>query len=322
MSLRSILNPGVYHGLNKKPPFFEGWYYKLISADERHKVAIIPGVILGQDAHAFLQVLDGVDGSTAYIKFPIQVFRADDRHFAIEIGENQFNDRQLSLNLNNPQCQLAGEIQLGRLQPWPVTWFSPGVMGWYAWVPRMECYHGVLSFSHALQGTLTLNGKVMDFSGGRGYIEKDWGQSFPAAWVWCQSNHFANDTACLTASVAVIPWTRQAFRGFIVGLWLDGKLHRFATYNGATIESLQIFDDHVDWVLRNRHSRLFLKACRVQGGLLRGPTRLDMGQRVLETLNATVHVRLVTLQGKQLFAEVGNHTGLEVMGDLPRLLQE
>jgi hypothetical protein len=40
-------------------------------------------------------------------------------------------------------------------------------MGWYAWVPRMECYHGVLSFSHPLQGTLTLNGKVMDFSGRR-----------------------------------------------------------------------------------------------------------------------------------------------------------
>jgi hypothetical protein len=47
MSLRSTLNPGVYHGLNKKPPFFEGWYYKLVSADERDKVAIIPGVILG-----------------------------------------------------------------------------------------------------------------------------------------------------------------------------------------------------------------------------------------------------------------------------------
>jgi len=127
--------------------------------------------------------------------------------------------------------------------------------------------------------------------------------------------------ACITASAAIIPWTGHAFRGFIVGLWLNGKLHRFATYNGARIESLQIFDDHVDWVLRNRQSRLFLKATRVQGGLLRGPTRLDMGQRVLETLNATVQVRLKTLQGKVLFDASGAHTGLEVMGDLSRLLQ-
>ena len=178
MSLRAILSPGVYHGLNKKPPFFEGWYYKLVSADEKSKVAIIPGVILGQDAHAFVQVLDGVDGTTAYLRFPVADFLADDQHFAIEIAENRFDDSQLHLALDRPECQLSGEIQLGSLNPWPVTLLSPGVMGWYAWVPQMECYHGVLSFSHALQGTLTLNEKTMDFSGGRGYIEKDWGQSF------------------------------------------------------------------------------------------------------------------------------------------------
>jgi len=62
-------------------------------------------------------------------------------------------------------------------------------MGWYTWVPRMDCYHGLFSFSDSLQGTLTLKGKVMDFFGGRGYIEKDWGQSFPAAWVWLQNNY-------------------------------------------------------------------------------------------------------------------------------------
>jgi tocopherol cyclase len=321
MSIRSTLNPGGYHGLNEQPPFFEGWYFKLVSEDERHKVAIIPGVILGKDGHSFIQVLDGLNGTTAYLKFPIQNFHADERKLSIEIGENRFDETHLFLALNHPQCQLAGEIQLGPLCPWPVTWLSPGIMGWYAWVPRMECYHGVLSFSHSLQGSLTLNGKKMNFDGGRGYIEKDWGQSFPAAWVWCQSNHFNNKSVCLTASVAIIPWLGNSFRGFIVGLLLNGKLHRFATYNGARIESLEIFDNHVDWVLRNRQTRLFLKASRVQGGLLLGPTRLDMGQRVLETLNATVHVRLETLQGKVLFDEIGSHTGLEVIGDLPRLQQ-
>ncbi len=322
MSLRSTLNPGVYHGFNKKPPFFEGWYYKLVSADEKHKLAIIPGVILGQDKHAFIQVLDGVEGTTAYTKFPLAEFRAEERRFAIQIGENRFDESHVSLALDSPECQLTGEIHLGTLNPWPVTWLSPGIMGWFAWVPRMECYHGVLSFSHSLQGTLTLNGKMMDFSGGQGYIEKDWGQAFPSAWVWLQSNHFAGASACITASVAVIPWIGHAFRGFIVGFWLNGTLHRFATYSGAKIESLQIFDDHVDWVLRNRTQRLHLTAFRAQGGLLRGPTHLDMGQRVMETLNATVRVRLETLKGELLFEGIGNHTGLEVVGDLPRLLSD
>jgi tocopherol cyclase len=321
MSLRATLTPGMYHGFGRKPPFFEGWYYKLVSADERSKVAIIPGVILGRDAHAFVQVLDGVDGTTAYHTFPVQDFRADSRRFTFEIEENCFDGSRLSLAVERPEGQLTGEIRLGPLKPWPVTWLSPGIMGWYAWVPLMECYHGVLSFDHFLQGTLTLNGKRMDFTGGRGYMEKDWGQAFPAAWVWFQSNHFGGVSACITASVAIIPWVGRAFRGFIVGLWLDGKLYRFATYSGARIESLQILDDRVDWVMRERRYRLFLTASRVQGGLLRGPTRLDMGQRVLETLNATVQVRLETRQGALLFEGVGEHAGLEVMGDLPRLLR-
>ncbi|HSN94632.1 MAG TPA: hypothetical protein VLR89_06175 [Anaerolineaceae bacterium] len=54
MSIHGILNPGLYHGFNKKPPFFEGWYFKMISADERHKIAIIPGIFLGQNAHSFV----------------------------------------------------------------------------------------------------------------------------------------------------------------------------------------------------------------------------------------------------------------------------
>jgi tocopherol cyclase len=320
MSLKTTLTPAMYHGANKKPPFFEGWYYKLVSADEREKIAVIPGVILGADAHAFIQVLDGVNGVTAYHTFPMPQFRADPSRYALEIGPNRFDSTRLALAVDRPEGRLSGEVALGPLNPWPITLFSPGIMGWYAWVPRMECYHGVLSFDHPLQGALTLNGRTIDFTGGRGYIEKDWGQSFPAAWVWFQSNHFPAERACITASVAIIPWLGSAFRGFIAGLWLEGKLYRFATYSGARIESLQIFDDHVAWELRSRRHRLSLTACRVQGGLLRGPTRLDMGTRVLETLNATIEVRLETLRGRLIFAGTGAHTGLEVMGDLPRLL--
>jgi tocopherol cyclase len=35
-----------------------------------------------------------------------------------------------------------------------------------------------------------VGGRRVDFSGGSGYIEKDWGRSFPRAWIWAQSNTF------------------------------------------------------------------------------------------------------------------------------------
>lgn len=320
MSHKSILNPGTYHGTRQHPPFFEGWYFKMVSADEHHKLAIIPGVILGTEQHAFIQVIDGSDSSTEYANFAIEDFQPVFPEFNFHIGDNTFNARRIHLAVYQPECQISGDIQLGELTPWPVSLFSPGVMGPFAWIPGMETYHGVLSLNHILQGQLVLNGKAMDFTGGYGCIEKDWGKSFPSGWVWMQSNHFSRPATCLTASVAIVPWMGFSFRGFIVGLWVDEKLYRFTTYAGGRIERLKISETTVDWVLRNRTHRLFITAQRAEGGSLKGPTPLDMGKRVVETLNASVRVRLETLKGELIFDDTGEHTGLEVSGEVERLV--
>ena len=63
-------------------------------------------------------------------------------------------------------------------------------MGWYSFVPFMECKHGIVSVNHDLSGILNVNDEVLISDGGKGYIEKDWGTSFPEAWIWMQSNNF------------------------------------------------------------------------------------------------------------------------------------
>jgi tocopherol cyclase len=323
-SLRNVLNPAMYHGHEVKPPFFEGWYYKLVSADGAQRRAIIPGVFLGENGHAFIQVLNGVTGQSAYHRFALQDFWADRQRFLIRIGPNEFSLQHIQLQVEDELGKVKGEVSFEGIKPWPVSLISPGIMGWYAWVPRMECYHGVLSLDHSLQGQLAFDqaGQLtnVDFGAGRGYIEKDWGQSFPQAWVWFQSNHFEQVGSSLTASVAVIPWLGSAFRGFIIGLWHDGRLYRFATYNGARIERLEIADDHVDWVVSRADMRLEMRASRVEGGLVLGPTRQEMGKRINETLKATVEVHLADKNGKTIFQGKGCYAGLEVHGDLEKLL--
>ena len=58
-------------GVGKKRPFFEGWYYKLIDATTQHKYAIIPGVFLSEDPHAFIQVLNGSTKEAFYHRYPL-----------------------------------------------------------------------------------------------------------------------------------------------------------------------------------------------------------------------------------------------------------
>lgn len=318
--IRKILNPAIYHGHKRTPPFFEGWYYKLVSADENHKYAIIPGIFLGEDGYAFIQILQGNTGRAEFIKFPTTAFSVAENEFIVHIDKNIFRLDKIHLDIDRPGFQIKGNLEFSGVIGWPITWTSPGVMGWYAWVPRMECNHGVLGFDHPISGGLVLNDSEIDFSDGRGYIEKDWGIAFPEAYIWMQTNHFNHPKACFTASIALIPWLWSAFRGFIVGLWINGDLYQFATYTGAKAKLLEVTAREVKWIISDRKNHLEINIVRGKTGDLRGPTRHEMGMRVAESLDAKINLRLSTVDGAILFEDCGRHAGLEIVGNMDKLV--
>lgn len=322
--IESVLHPERYHGHMLKPPFFEGWYYKLVDKTHRHRLAIIPGIFLSQDAenhHAFVQVLDGMAGNATYHRYTASEFVAAKDRFEVQLGENRFNSTSVCLNIQDEQRHIQGEVTFGQLTPWEVTLASPGVMGPFAWIPNMECYHGVLSFDHNLQGGFLLNGAYIDFSGGKGYLEKDWGKGFPSGYVWMQSNHFATDRTSLETAIAIIPsGFGTSFRGMQCGFWHEGQLYKFTTYSGARLKHFRIQEHEVHITYTDRHHQLEINAERAEGTLLHAPIRTEMHRRVNETLKAKIHVKLSNRHGNTLFEGEGINAGLEVHGDIKRLL--
>ncbi|UCE07906.1 MAG: hypothetical protein JSW07_07705, partial [bacterium] len=158
--LKKKLNPPCYQGKKNLSQHFEGWYFKIVDLSERHIYAIIPGVFINkthEHSHAFIQVFDGSNGKACYHKFPIADFRASDTVFEIHIDSNYFSSDKIKLDLHNSALHLIGELSFNSLTPWPKTLFSPGIMGWYSWVPFMECYHGIVSMDHEIEGALVIN---------------------------------------------------------------------------------------------------------------------------------------------------------------------
>lgn len=100
----------------------------------------------------------------------------------------------------------------------------------------MECSHGVISMGHRLEGSLNLNGKVLDFSGGIGYAETDRGRSFPDAYLWTQCVRRGERLSSLMLSVATIPLAWLKFTGCICAICCEGREYRLATYLGARVE--------------------------------------------------------------------------------------
>lgn len=328
--IQRLMHPEGYHGEGQQAPYFEGWYFKVVDASEEHIYAVIPGISLsegGEGPHAFVQVLNGRTGATAYYTYPLTEAEAATDRLEVRIGPNHFTSRGMDLNLPEGAVSLKGLVTFDHLTPWPVTLVAPGIMGWYAWLPWMECYHGVPSLDHGLAGSLRTPEGEISFDGGRGYLEKDWGPSFPDGWVWMQSNHFQEPGVCLTGSIATIPWGiphtsfQTVFRGFIVGLLLRGTLIRFTTYTGAVTERLSLHDDRVDWVLRDNLYRLTIQGHRADVGNLRGPSKTDMGRPVLETLQGEVEVHMTTRSPERtVFKGTGRHAGIEVGGDSDALV--
>ncbi len=63
--------------------------------------------------------------------------------FSVKVGANQFDSQHLKVNLDDPECQLTGEIQLGLFNPWPGHLLLPGADGWFClgagWNATMAC---------------------------------------------------------------------------------------------------------------------------------------------------------------------------------------
>ena len=313
--LQTFFHPERFQGWGKHRNYFEGWYFKVVSADEHHAFAVIPGIAFDKagEGHAFIQVLDGKNKTSEYHKFPISSFKPSVNEFSVQVGENVFSGDGVLLQLPS----ISGSLQFRGNVGWPKPIYSPGIMGPYAFAPFMECYHGIVSMDHILAGVLRVKGVDVDFEGGRGYLEKDWGRSFPSAYVWMQSNHFESPGISIKASVAMIPWLTGSFVGFIAGIWLKDRLIRFTTYNRSKLLKLEVDKDAVRLRISNPRYYLEVNGDRDQATELASPIQGAMDGRIEETMGAALHVILTDRKsGNIVFEGKGTSAGLEVAGNI------
>lgn len=318
-SLKRIFNPEIYQGKYKRRNYFEGWYYKIIDKNSQNILAIIPGVaITKEEKHAFIQFINANTGLTRYIKYKIEDFHYSEKELDIRINNNHFTKYGLTVDFNLEDINVRGNIDYTNIVSFPKTKLNPGIMGPFSFVPFMECHHGIVNMHCELNGAINFNGKNIDFTGGYGYLEKDWGSSFPQSWIWLQSNHFDKANASVMFSIASIPWFHRKFDGLIAFLRIDDKLFRFATYTGAKIQKLCFNNDQISILVEDSESILSLEVTNSKGGTLKAPKKGIMEINITETITSIVKVTLIGKDGKKVFEGLGKNTGLELAGDFQK----
>jgi tocopherol cyclase len=309
-----IYNTEIFQGNLKRKNYFEGWYYKHVSNDLSHVYSFIPGIsISGNDSHSFIQVINGVTGETHYLTFPLSEFQWKKDKLYLKIGNSVFAKDYVDLNIDDAEIKVSGHLEYNNIIKYPARLLSPGIMGWYSFVPFMECKHGVVSADHDITGEIKINNEKINLSGGKGYIEKDWGISFPEAWIWIHSNSFGRPGTSLQFSVAKIPWMGSYFTGFISFLYFEKKFYLFSTYNNSTLSGIKYDGKSISLTLKNKDSILKITSFKNKSGELRAPKAGRMVRKIRESIDSVVMISLFDKNNNLIYNDSGQRAGLEII---------
>lgn len=270
-----------FHGKNKKKSYFEGWYLKHQAGNKL--VSLIAAYHIDEYGvkKASIQIIRADKSYTVW--YPGNQFYAEEERFFVRIGKNIFYEHGCRLDINTFDVQLKGDIHYGKFRR-----LAYDIMGPFQYVPKMQCSHGILSMSHKVGGSLTLNGNYMDLNGGSGYIESDRGSSFPKSYIWVQCEEMKELSFSIMVSIADIPFGAGHFTGCICAIMYKGKQFRLATYRHVKVKKNE---GNVIWLSQGNYTLLIqLKESFYLP--LKAPASGCMNRTIKEQLTGTARFRL------------------------------
>ncbi|MGL5977697.1 MAG: tocopherol cyclase family protein [Erysipelotrichaceae bacterium] len=295
-----------------QPNRFEGYYFKHTNAKQGRAISFIVGFSTFQaDPHAFIQVLQVPGSTTHYLRFQLSECKVQNEPFQLSIANNHFSFDGCLLDLKDETITIKGSLQYRGFTPLPKRYGTQSIMGPFDYLPGMQCMHGIVSMQHQVHGSLWINNNFYDYANSNGYIEKDWGSSFPKHYVWIHANDFSKPVSFFF-SLAHIPYLRKSFDGFICNFYINGEHLRFATYNHATLTILNIQEDQISFEVSKAAHRIVVVAKSKEKGVLLAPKEGAMIEAIKEGLQGEVHLCYYH-QDALIFEETSTLAGIELV---------
>lgn len=267
-----------FRGYKKKKNYFEGWYFKQNTND--FAIAFIPSIIMDKKGQkkALIQVITNSFSECFYFEFS-DFFALRNKLF-IKIKNNIFSEQGIMLNLENENYSIQAEILFDKF-----TTIKP-IMGFFSYLPFLQCYHDIISMKHLTNGFVNINEKTYELKNAHGYIEKDAGRDFPSKYIWMQSNSFDKDLS-FSMSIASIPFYGFNFLGVITSIIYQNQEYRLATYNNSKITSLK--KNHL--ILKNKYYTLEVKYQPGASYSLYAPLNGKMNRIIDESLSSKLSLK-------------------------------
>lgn len=312
-------NRKLFQGSHKKTDktYFEGWYFRQTNQDGV-SISFIPGISYNKDnPHCFIQcIVHQQDKVVAhYFRYPIESFQYDKDNLAVTIDRSIFEGHQVTVDLEDEDTIIKGTLYLGVHDPIVQSNICPNIMGPLSYIPNLECNHDIISMGHHISGEIDYNGDIIDMTDGNGYLEKDWGKSFPRKYSWFQSNFFKESSVKMIGAIADVPVGPIEIRGFFCVLTIDNKEYRFTTYKGSRLKIVRSTEESLDMIMYNKKEKLYIKCEMSTNQELVAPNKNGMDYTIKEGLGGKIHIRLKDRKGNLIYKGTGENAGLELSAE-------
>lgn len=238
---------------------FEDWYFRIIDEKGEHLITFdIRITKRGRGLEGILQVERTTGTERVVSTCSLQKIVIHDK--LIRIDKSQLGLDKIMLDIDEPGLKIQGELELSHTIDLRKSFWQPGLMGVYKWIPFLEFYEEILSLRSVTVGSVMINDEIYSLDAGNCYIQKQWGEHFPNVWLWAQGSQFAkHKDLSIALGVARLKIFFNYYTAFAIPIHYDGYTEIFANYNGGHIAKLYRYKGYVHLIVTKKDKMLDIK---------------------------------------------------------------
>lgn len=297
--------PSDLRGHFGRSRYFEGWFQKVYSREYGVSFILIYGYATRntEERFGFIQIVSP-DSEALMLCFPEAELSCDRARHIMWMGSNTLSTDRIEVHSEDIL------IRMNLTGNHPVQSYKNS-MGYTYFVPGLPCYHSVVNTSHLVSGVVQHRGKEYALDDEMGYLEKNWGSSFPDRYFWLHALDPGDSEVGILFSQAEIRWLGRRFVRHVGHVRFDGKLIDFRDLANVRIE---IFSPAPDMLMIRMNSKTLKVEIAISQGkrvLFKGPRNGQLSRDIPHHTDAIMHLTLSMRGIIRCFDLVGNYENMD-----------
>ncbi|HRE58805.1 MAG TPA: tocopherol cyclase family protein [Candidatus Kapabacteria bacterium] len=295
-----IYKPTTLQGNLDRDKYFEGWFQKIYSKEYNASILIIYGYATRntEDRFGFIQILLP-QKAPEIIYFNRNEIACDSDGHIVQMGENLLTTEIILINTNDINVHL-------KLINNKVTRTFKNSMGYHYFVPNLPCYHSVLNTAHQVSGEIQQKDVRYILNNEMGYLEKNWGTSFPKSYIWLHAVDPHDSKVSMLFSIAEIKWFGIKFIKHVGHFHFDDKQIDLRSLKNFAVSHQMPSKDTYQILMRSKTIQIEISIVFGDNILFKGPQGGVLSSDIIHFPDTDVQIRFTENNKIRKFHLIGN----------------